>query len=84
MLLDHLADVVAPRIADLIDDDEAYNTANITASRNTRLGNLMKTCGVSLPCQRDGELPVGLQLMGRAHEEGKILRLAKAAENVLR
>ncbi len=74
---------VPPRIADLIDDEAAYDRANIRSSRNTRLGNLMKTCGVTLPCQGEGELPVGLQLMGRAHEEGKILRLSAAAEQVL-
>jgi len=74
---------VPPRIADLIHDDEAYDRANLASSRNTRLGNLMKTCGVTLPCQRPGELPVGLQLMGRAHEEGKILRLAAAVEQAL-
>jgi aspartyl-tRNA(Asn)/glutamyl-tRNA(Gln) amidotransferase subunit A len=74
---------VPPRISDLIDDDEAYDRANLASSRNTRLGNLMKTCGVTLPCQPADELPVGLQLMGRAHEEGKILRLAAAAEQAL-
>ncbi len=75
---------VPPPIADLVDDESAYNDANLAATRNTRLGNLMETCGVTLPCQRAGELPVGLQLMGLGHREGAVLRLAKAAEQALR
>ncbi len=77
------APILPPPIADLIEDDAAYNAANIKSSRNTRMGNLMECCGVTLPCQPPGALPVGLQLMGRAHEEGKILRLAAAAEQAL-
>ena len=47
------------------------------------LGNIMETCGVTLPCQGPGQLPVGLSLMATGHNEGKVLRLAKAAENAL-
>jgi len=43
----------------------------------------METCGVTLPCQRPGELPVGLSLMATKNCEGKVLRLAKAAEGAL-
>jgi len=74
---------VAPPIADLIDDPDAYNDANLALTRNTRLGNLLETCGVTLPCHRAGELPVGLLFMGPPHGEGRILRLAAAAEKVL-
>jgi aspartyl-tRNA(Asn)/glutamyl-tRNA(Gln) amidotransferase subunit A len=74
---------VAPPIADLESDPAAYDDANLALTRNTRLGNLMATCGVTLPCQRAGELPVGLQFMGLPNREGAILRLAAAAEAAL-
>jgi aspartyl-tRNA(Asn)/glutamyl-tRNA(Gln) amidotransferase subunit A len=74
---------VAPPIEPLEDDAAAYDDANLAALRNTRLGNLMETCGVTLPCQRPGELPVGLQIMGLGGREGQVLRLAAAAEQAL-
>jgi len=74
---------VAPPIADLQDDPAAYDDANLALTRNTRLGNLMEACAVTLPCQRPGELPVGLQLMGLPRREGAMLRLAAAAETAL-
>jgi len=74
---------IAPPIAELEHDPEAYDEANMAMTRNTRLGNIMETCGVTLPCQRPGELPVGLSLMAAGHNEGRVLRLAKAAEAAL-
>ncbi len=74
---------IAPPIAGLEHDPAAYDEANMAMTRNTRLGNIMETCGVTLPCQRAGELPVGLSLMTAGHNEGRVLRLAKAAEEAL-
>ena len=74
---------IAPPIAGLEHDPTAYDEANLAMTRNTRLGNIMETCGVTLPCQRPGELPVGLSLMATKNCEGKVLRLAKAAEGAL-
>ncbi|HJW84347.1 MAG TPA: Asp-tRNA(Asn)/Glu-tRNA(Gln) amidotransferase subunit GatA, partial [Anaerolineae bacterium] len=43
--------------------------------------NLAGICGISLPCGFDGQgLPIGLQLMGPAFGEEKILRVAHAYE----
>ena len=75
---------VAPAIAPLQDDAKAYDEANLASLRNTRLGNLMETCGVTLPCQRPGELPVGLHLMCMGGRDGQSLRLAAAADQALR
>jgi aspartyl-tRNA(Asn)/glutamyl-tRNA(Gln) amidotransferase subunit A len=75
---------VAPPIAPLENDLEAYDDANLALTRNTRLGNLMETCGVTIPCQRPGELPVGLHIMCRGGREGQALRLAQAAEDLLK
>ena len=74
---------IAPPIADLEHDPAAYDEANLALTRNTRLGNIMETCGVTLPCQRPGELPVGLSLMATKNREGQVLRLARAAELAL-
>ncbi len=74
---------IAPPIADLEHDPAAYDEANMAMTRNTRLGNIMETCGVTLPCQGPGDLPVGLSLMATKNSEGKVLRLAKAAEQAL-
>jgi aspartyl-tRNA(Asn)/glutamyl-tRNA(Gln) amidotransferase subunit A len=75
---------IAPPIADLQDDPAAYDDANLAMTRNTRLGNIMETCGVTLPCQAPRQLPVGLSFMVAGHREGLVLRLAKAAETALR
>ncbi len=42
--------------------------------------NLAGTCALSLPCGMDGELPVGLQLIGKPFDEATILQAAKAYE----
>ena len=75
--------ILPPAIAPLLDDEDAYNAANIGCTRNTRLGNLLVTCGVSLPCHKHTEMPVGLQFMAPPDSEGRILRLAKAAEEAI-
>jgi aspartyl-tRNA(Asn)/glutamyl-tRNA(Gln) amidotransferase subunit A len=50
----------------------------------TNAGNLAGICGISLPCgftQDDGkQLPVGLQLQGKALDEARILQIAYAYE----
>ena len=74
---------IAPPIADLQDDPAAYDDANLAMTRNTRLGNIMETCGVTLPCQGPRQLPVGLSLMAAGGREGMVLRLGKAAEEIL-
>ena len=46
--------------------------------------NLLGLCAISLPCgfTRAG-LPIGLQLIGRAFDEGRLLRLAHAYETTM-
>ncbi len=74
---------IAPPIADLQDDPAAYDEANLAMTRNTRLGNIMETCGVTIPCHGPDELPVGLSFMAAGHSEGNVLRLGRAAEIAL-
>jgi aspartyl-tRNA(Asn)/glutamyl-tRNA(Gln) amidotransferase subunit A len=51
----------------------------------TNAANLAGICGISLPCgfaqTEDGtQLPIGLQLLGKALGEGQILQIAHAYE----
>ena len=50
-----------PRIADLA-DDKAFTKANLLSLRNCTLINMIDGCAISLPCHREGEVPVGLML----------------------
>jgi aspartyl-tRNA(Asn)/glutamyl-tRNA(Gln) amidotransferase subunit A len=42
--------------------------------------NLMGGCAVSIPCSFVGDLPIGLQIIGKPFDEAKILRVAHAFE----
>ena len=73
-----------PPIAALEDGGPAYVEANNRSLRNTRLGNFLFCCAITLPAGKDGHgLPVGLMLMARPFQEGALLRVAKAAEAAL-
>ena len=73
-----------PPIAALEADAEVYRTANTAALRNTRIGNYLNCCALTLPCGRDGNgIPVGLMLMAPPGEEERLLRLGAAIEPVI-
>ena len=73
-----------PPIAALEADAEVYSAANIAALRNTRLGNYLNCCALTLPCGRDQNgVPVGLMLMAPSGEEERLLRLGHAIEPVI-
>ncbi|WP_135506015.1 amidase [Roseovarius aestuariivivens] len=69
-----------PDASRLMTDDDYYVTENLLALRNTRVGNLMGLCGVTLPT---GTPACGLLLSGKPFGEEALLRLAKAAEDAL-
>jgi aspartyl-tRNA(Asn)/glutamyl-tRNA(Gln) amidotransferase subunit A len=72
-----------PRIADLA-DDKAFNQANARALRNCTLINMIDGCAISLPCHRDGEVPVGLMLAAPGGADRRIFELAAAMEGIIR
>lgn len=43
--------------------------------------NLAGTCALSLPCGMDGQVPVGLQLIGKPFAEAQLLQAAQAFES---
>ena len=72
-----------PRIADLA-DDKAFTAANLLALRNCTLINMIDGCAISLPCHREGEVPVGLMLAAAGGSDRRIFELAAAIEAVIR
>ena len=74
--------VVAPRIADVC-TEAAYLESNSLVVRNTGIANFLDRCAISLPCQREGEAPVGLTLMGEAMADQRLLGMAAGVEAVL-
>jgi aspartyl-tRNA(Asn)/glutamyl-tRNA(Gln) amidotransferase subunit A len=72
-----------PRIADLA-DDKAFAKANVMSLRNCTLINMIDGCAISLPCHREGEVPVGLMLAASGGSDRRIFELAAAMEAVIR
>jgi aspartyl-tRNA(Asn)/glutamyl-tRNA(Gln) amidotransferase subunit A len=72
-----------PKIADLA-DDKAFTRANLLALRNCSLINTIDGCAISLPCHREGEVPVGLMLASSAGSDRRIFELAAGMEAAIR
>jgi aspartyl-tRNA(Asn)/glutamyl-tRNA(Gln) amidotransferase subunit A len=73
-----------PRISDLAHDDKAFTKANLLSLRNCTLINMIDGCAISLPCHREGEVPVGLMLASSGESDRRIFELAAAMEGVIR
>jgi len=72
-----------PRIADM-KDDKAFTKANLLSLRNCTLINMIDGCGISLPINREGEVPVGLMLAASGGSDRRIFELAAAMEGLIR
>ncbi|WP_293575416.1 amidase [Phaeobacter sp.] len=72
--------ILPPDMQRLEEDHQFYVRSNLMALRNTRIGNLMGFCGLSLPT---GVPSCGLQIYGRPQQEEALLRLGAAAEIAL-
>jgi aspartyl-tRNA(Asn)/glutamyl-tRNA(Gln) amidotransferase subunit A len=72
-----------PRIADLA-DDKAFSRENLRSLRNCTLINMIDGCAISLPCHRDGEVPVGLMLAASGGADRRIFELAAGMEAAIR
>jgi aspartyl-tRNA(Asn)/glutamyl-tRNA(Gln) amidotransferase subunit A len=75
--------IVAPPIAELIDDDAAFFKANGLLLRNTFPINFLDGCAFSLPCQAPGALPVGLMLAAPGGHDAALAAVALAVESAL-
>jgi amidase/aspartyl-tRNA(Asn)/glutamyl-tRNA(Gln) amidotransferase subunit A len=76
--------IVAPEIAPLVASDEAFFAANGALLRNPSMVNLLDGCALSLPCQLDGEMPVGLMVWSGALADDRVLSIALTIEAALR
>ena len=75
--------IVAPAIAPLLDDDDAFFATNSLLLRNPSTVNLLDGCAISLPCQRSDEFPVGLMVWSTALQDDTVLNAALAIESAL-
>lgn len=74
---------VAPTIAELAEDDEAFTRINLLMLRNSTLINMMDGCAISLPMHRAGEAPAGLMLARAGGGDAALFAIAEAAEAAL-
>lgn len=72
--------ILPPDAQRLMTDDAYYVSENLLALRNTRIGNLMDHCVLTLPT---GQASCGLSLMAAPRSEARLLRLGQAAERAL-
>jgi aspartyl-tRNA(Asn)/glutamyl-tRNA(Gln) amidotransferase subunit A len=73
----------SPKIADLA-DDKAFTAANLRSLRNCTLINMIDGCAISLPAQREGDVPVGLMLASAGGADRRIFELAAGMEGAVR
>lgn len=64
----------------LMEDSEYYVTENLLTLRNTRVGNLMGVCAMSLPT---GVPSCGIMALGAPFGEERLLRIGKGIEDAL-
>jgi len=74
------APILPPNADRLLNDDDYYKSENLLALRNTRIGNLMDVCAITLPT---GTPSCGIMFNGQNGTEEALLRLAVAAERAL-
>lgn len=73
--------ILPPDANRLMTDHDYYVTENLLALRNTRIGNLMGLCVLTLPTSQPS---CGISIMAPPLQEGRLLRLGAAAERALR
>jgi amidase/aspartyl-tRNA(Asn)/glutamyl-tRNA(Gln) amidotransferase subunit A len=78
--------ITGPKIKDVApgaERDTEFFRVNGLLLRNTSAVNTLDGCGISLPCQAPGELPVGLMAWHAAMHDDSILQLALLLEPLL-
>ena len=82
-LLSPTVPMVAPVLAPLIADDDAFFAANGLLLRNPSIVNFFDGCALSLPCQAEGDLPAGLMVWSGAERDDDVLDAGLAIEAAL-
>lgn len=70
-----------PNAARLAADETYYTTENLLTLRNTRIGNMLGLCALTLPTETPS---AGISFMAGPMAEDRLLRLGVAAEAVVR
>lgn len=73
--------ILPPDANRLMTDDAYYVSENLLALRNTRIGNMLGLCALTLPTSQPS---CGISLMAGPGQEARLLRLGAAAERALR
>jgi amidase/aspartyl-tRNA(Asn)/glutamyl-tRNA(Gln) amidotransferase subunit A len=76
--------LIAPPLAPLRADDDAFFAVNALLLRNPAIVNLLDGCAISLPCQPTRQAPVGLMLWAPGGRDDALLDAALAVEAALR
>ena len=77
--------ITAPEMAPLEADDATFHAVNLTALRNTALGNILDLCAVALPNGRDGDgMPTSFLLSAANGADEALLGYALEVERVIR
>jgi aspartyl-tRNA(Asn)/glutamyl-tRNA(Gln) amidotransferase subunit A len=74
------APILPPNLERLIADHDYYVSENLLALRNTRIGNLMGGCALTLPTNTPS---CGVMMMCPPNQEEQLLRLGAAAFETL-
>ena len=74
--------ILPPKIKDVANNESLYDKYNMLALRNTRIGNVLPMCSISLPCP--GSLPIGLMLSMPIGKDNKLINLAETIFNIIR
>lgn len=83
-LLSPTVPIIAPPIAPLLQSDEQFFTTNALLLRNPSAVNMLDGCALSLPCHRDGEMPVGMMIWAGPMADDRVLQASLAIEAALR
>jgi len=75
--------IVAPPLAPLVADDDAFFAANALLLRNPSAVNVLDGCAISLPCHDPDEMPAGLMVWSTALADDVVLDTALAIEAAL-
>jgi aspartyl-tRNA(Asn)/glutamyl-tRNA(Gln) amidotransferase subunit A len=72
--------ILPPLAERLLADRDYFAERNLLSLRNTRLGNLLGLCALSVPTPAP---MVGLMIVGAPHEEDRLLALGQSIERLL-